>query len=169
MMPRRRPVQLKMFEEYARTLTRDDRDIVSDAIDILDRTLRRPGACLSNPKAVADYLKVSLSPRPHEVFAVLFLDNRHRLIEAQEMFRGTIDGASIYPREVVKTALALNAAAVILAHNHPSGVAEPSSADEAITRRLRDALSLIDVRVVDHFIVARTSHVSMAERGLMCG
>lgn len=168
-MPRRRPCQLTLFEDYARTLTRDDRDVISEAIDILDRTLRRPGACLSSPKAVADYLKVTLSPRPHEVFVVLFLDNRHRLIEAQEMFRGTIDGSSVYPREIVKTALALGAAAVIFGHNHPSGVAEPSTADEAITRRLKDALALIDVRVVDHLIVARTSHVSMAERGLMCG
>jgi DNA repair protein RadC len=168
-MARRRARQLTLFEDYANTLTRSDRDIVVDAIDVLDRTLRRPGVCLSSPNTVADYLKLTLSPRPHEVFAVLFLDNRHRLIEAREMFRGTIDGSSVYPREVVKTALALNSAAVILAHNHPSGVAEPSAADEVITQRVRDALSLIDVRVIDHFIVARTTHVSMAQRGLLCG
>jgi DNA repair protein RadC len=101
------------------------------------------------------------------VFCVLFLTNRHRVIAFEEMFRGTIDGATVHPREVVKQALRLNAAAVILAHNHPSGVSEPSRADEAITRRLRDALALVDIRVLDHLIVGGSEITSLAERGLL--
>jgi DNA repair protein RadC len=102
-----------------------------------------------------------------EVFGCLFLDNRHRLIALEEMFLGTIDGASVHPREVVKRALKLNAAAVILAHNHPSGVAEPSQADELITARIRDALALVDIRVLDHLVVGGTTVTSFAERGLI--
>jgi DNA repair protein RadC len=108
-----------------------------------------------------------LSARDHEVFTVIFMDNRHRVIECLEMFRGTIDGASVHPREVVKEALQRNAAAVILCHNHPSGVAEPSQADELITRRLQDSLALIDVRLLDHLIVAGGEVISLAERGLV--
>ena len=104
---------------------------------------------------------------PHEVFACLFLDNRHRLMAFEELFRGTIDGASVHPREVVRRALAHNAAALILAHNHPSGIAEPSAADTRITERLRQALSLIDVRVLDHLIVGDAEVTSLAERGLI--
>ena len=103
----------------------------------------------------------------HEVFGALFLDNRHRVIQVAEMFQGTIDGASVHPRVVVQRALEVNAAAVVFFHNHPSGVAEPSHADEAITRRLRDALALVDVRVLDHFVVAAGESVSFAERGLL--
>jgi DNA repair protein RadC len=102
-----------------------------------------------------------------EVFGCMFLDNRHRLIRFDEVFHGTIDGASVHPREVVKLALARNAAAVILAHNHPSGVAEPSQADELITARLRDALSLVDIRVLDHLVVGGTTVTSFVERGLI--
>ena len=120
-----------------------------------------------NPRATRDYLRLQLAPRDHEVFAILFLDNRHRVIEFVPLFRGTIDGASVHPREVVKEALSRNAAAVILAHNHPSGVAEPSQADELITNRLRDALALVDVRVLDHFVVTGDAIVSFAERGLL--
>lgn len=127
----------------------------------------RRGVTLSSPRATRDYLTVRLAARDHEVFTVLFLDNRHRLIEAVELFRGTIDGASVYPREVVKEAISRGAAAVILAHNHPSGVAEPSQADELITTRLRDALALVDVRVLDHLVVAGPTVVSFAERGLL--
>ena len=107
-----------------------------------------------------------LSDSEHEIFAVLFLDNRHQVIDYQEMFRGTVDGTSVYPREVVKEALARNAAAVLLVHNHPSGIAEPSSADQAITRRLKSALDLVDIRVIDHLIVGQTV-TSMASRGLL--
>jgi DNA repair protein RadC len=108
-----------------------------------------------------------LRDTPHELFCCLHLDNRHRLIAFDELFRGTIDGASVHPREVVKQALARNAAAVILAHNHPSGVAEPSQADELVTRRLREALQLVDIRVLDHMIVADNGCLSFAERGLI--
>ena len=112
-------------------------------------------------------LREQLAAREHEVFICIFLDNPHRVIAMDEMFRGTIDGASVHPREVVKCALQYNAAAVILAHNHPSGVPEPSKADISLTRRLTDALALIDVRVLDHFIVGGSELVSFAERGLI--
>jgi DNA repair protein RadC len=120
-----------------------------------------------SPQAVKDYLQLQLASKPHEVFAVLFLDTQHRLLAFEELFRGTLNQASVYPREVVKRALALNAAAAILAHNHPSGVAEPSRADEALTQALKAALALVDVRVLDHFVVARGGVVSFAERGLL--
>lgn len=122
---------------------------------------------LTAPDATAVFLKARLGCLQHEVFCCLFLDNRHRLIAFEELFRGTIDGASVHPREVLRQALAHNAAAVILAHNHPSGVAEPSQADEIITRRLREALALVDIRVLDHIIVAGDHHISFAERGLL--
>lgn len=119
------------------------------------------------PQAVKDYLRLRLAELPHEVFAVLFLDAQHRLIACEEMFRGTLAQTSVYPREVLKRALELNAAAVILAHNHPSGVGEPSRADELLTSTLRSALGLVDVRVLDHMVVAREGVVSFTERGLM--
>ena len=122
---------------------------------------------LANPRAVGEYLRLHYAGQEREVFGVMFLDNRHRLIALEEMFLGTVDGASVHPREVVKRALKVNAAAVILAHNHPSGVAEPSQADELITVRVRDALALVDIRVLDHLIVGGTSVVSLAERGLI--
>ena len=127
----------------------------------------RRGATLSSPKAVRDYLAIRFGTRDHEIFSVIHLDNRHRVIECQELFRGTIDGASVHPREVVKEALQRNAAACILMHNHPSGVAEPSQADEFITRRLKDALALVDIRVLDHLIVAGQDVISFAERNLL--
>ena len=130
----------------------------------LARRFRR-GVSLSSPQLVREYLRISLAALEHEVFCVLLLDTHHRLLSCRELFRGTLDGAAVYPREVVKEVLKHNAAAVIFAHNHPSGVAEPSPADELITRRLREALSLIDVRVLDHLVVAGTALVSMAERG----
>ena len=120
-----------------------------------------------NPQAIRDYLQLQLGRREHEVFAVLFLDTQHRLIVLEEMFRGTLAQTSVYPREVVVRALALNAASVVLAHNHPSGSAQASRADEAITQTLKAALALVDVRVLDHFIVTRSEAVSMAELGLM--
>ena len=128
-------------------------------------TLER-GDAMTSPQATRSFLTTRLRDYPYEVFACLFLDNRHRVIAFEELFRGTIDGASVHPREVVRRVLQHNAAAVILAHNHPSGVAEPSRADEAITRRLQEALGLIDVRVLDHMIVA-DEIVSFAERGLL--
>ena len=120
-----------------------------------------------NPQAIRDYLQLQLGSREHEVFAVLFLDTQHRLIVLEEMFRGTLAQTSVYPREVVVRALALNAASVVLAHNHPSGSAQASRADELVTQTLKAALALVDVRVLDHFIVTRSEAVSMAELGLM--
>ncbi len=128
-------------------------ELIAAARQALTHRVRK-GTLLSSPRTARDYLTTRLGTRDHEVFTVLFLDNRHRLIDCQEMFRGTIDGASVHPREVVKEAIQRGAAAVILAHNHPSGVAEPSQADELITQRLRDALALVDIRVLDHLIVA---------------
>ena len=125
------------------------------------------GNALSSPAAVREYLRLKLQALPHEVFVVLFLDAQNRVIEIEELFRGTLTQTSVYPREVVKRALARNAGAVIFAHNHPSGVAEPSHADETLTQALKQALALIDVRVLDHFIVAGAGVVSFAERGLL--
>ncbi|HQZ04037.1 MAG TPA: DNA repair protein RadC, partial [Thauera sp.] len=125
------------------------------------------GASFTSPAAVKEYLCAKLAGFEHEVFAVLFLDTQHRLIEYAEMFRGTIDSASVYPRELVKEALRLNAAAVIVSHNHPSGNPEPSRADEVLTQRLKEALALVDVRTLDHIIVAGGSTISFAERGLI--
>ena len=119
------------------------------------------------PQAVRDYLQLQLGSRPHEVFAVLFLDSQHRLIALEELFRGTLTQTSVYPREVVVRALALNAASVVLAHNHPSGSAKPSRADEALTQTIKAALALIDVTVLDHFVVTSNLAVSMAELGLL--
>ena len=123
--------------------------------------------CLTSPGAVRDLLKLKLAGLPHEVFVCIQLDAQHRVIAIEEMFRGTLTQTSVYPREVVKAALKANAAAVIFAHNHPSGVAQPSQADELLTRNLKEALSLVDVKVLDHFIVAGTTAISFAERGLL--
>ncbi|MDB0544085.1 DNA repair protein RadC [Ralstonia solanacearum] len=125
------------------------------------------GAEFSSPAAVKEYLRAKLAGFEHEVFAVLQLDAQHRLIAYVEMFRGTIDCAAVYPREMVKEALRHNAAAVLLAHNHPSGSPEPSVCDKAVTQRLKDALALVGVRVLDHIIVAGTSTMSFVERGLL--
>ena len=125
------------------------------------------GDALTSPDAVRDYLKLALAPETVEVFVGLFLDSQHRLIAAEELARGTLAQTSVYPREVVKTALARNAAAVIFAHNHPSGVAEPSRADELLTQALRNALALVDVRTLDHLVVAGPHVTSFAERGLL--
>ncbi|MGB5571296.1 MAG: DNA repair protein RadC [Sedimenticolaceae bacterium] len=125
------------------------------------------GNPLMSPEHTARFLQSRLRDYPYEVFAVLFLDNRHRVLAFEELFRGTIDGASVHPREVVRRALRHNAAAVILSHNHPSGVAEPSQADRQITSRLREALALVDVRVLDHLVVGDGDCCSLAERGLI--
>lgn len=132
----------------------------------LQQALHKPEA-FTQPDTVRHFLTSRLRHLPHEVFACLFLDNQHRLISYEALFRGTIDGASVYPREVVKKVLSHNAAAVIFAHNHPSGIAEPSISDERITHKLQQALQLVDVRVLDHFIVGDNDVLSMAERGLL--
>ncbi|MBN8713853.1 MAG: DNA repair protein RadC [Xanthomonadales bacterium] len=140
--------------------------ILAAARQVVDHKMQR-GANFGSPIDVKAYLSAKLGGLDHEVFAVLFLDNRHRLIEYVEMFRGTIDGASVHPREVVKEALRFNAAAVIFAHPHPSGHPEPSQADKAITLQLKEALALIEVRTLDHIVVGGNDTVSLAERGLL--
>jgi DNA repair protein RadC len=125
----------------------------------------RPRTALQAPLDAARLFKARLLDLPHEVFCCLFLDTRHRVIRYEELFRGTIDGATVYPREVVKRALHHNAAAVIVGHNHPSGVSEPSEADRAITLKLAKALALVEIRLLDHLVVSRGGHVSLAERG----
>lgn len=140
------------------------------ALELARRHYREPlrlGSTLSAPEATRAFLLAQLRDRPYEVFCCLYLDNRNRLIAFEELFRGTVDGASVPPREVVRQVLAHNAAAVIFAHNHPSGVAEPSHADELVTRRLKDALATIEVRVMDHIIVGDTRCMSFADRGLL--
>ena len=122
---------------------------------------------LTSPGAVRDYLRLALGGRQHEVFVCLWLDAQHRVIDFEESFRGTLTQTSVYPREIVKAALARNAAAVIFAHNHPSGAAQPSQADELLTRNLKEALALVEVKVLDHFIVAGNQAISFAERGLL--
>lgn len=144
----------------------DDDAIIAQAMAILFKRMKTKGVALSSPDAVKSYLKLGISQLEHEEFHVLFLDNQHQLIEATAMFRGTIDAAAVYPREVAKKALQINAAAVIFAHNHPSGLAEPSSADKAITRKLKDALGLFEIRVLDHIIVGDDFY-SFAEHGLI--
>ncbi len=125
------------------------------------------GEAIRSPSDTEAYLHARIRHLGHEMFCCLYLDNRHRVLRFDEMFRGTIDGTSVYPREVVKEALTINAAAVILAHNHPSGVAEPSQADERITRRLKSALELVDIRLLDHLIIGDGETTSMASRGLV--
>jgi DNA repair protein RadC len=127
----------------------------------------REAPALGNPRDSGDYLRAQLKHLPYEVFGCLFLDNRHKVLAFEELFRGTIDGASVHPREVVRACLRHNASAVILAHNHPSGVAEPSPADRTITLELKDALQLIDVRVLDHLVIGHGEPVSMAAQGLL--
>lgn len=127
----------------------------------------KEGDLLTSPDLVRNYLSAQLRHQPQEIFAILFLDNQHRLIAYDEIFYGTIDGAAVYPREVVKKALTRNAAACILAHNHPSGVAEPSQSDHRITQRLQEALNLVGVRVIDHMVVGDKEVISFAERGLL--
>jgi DNA repair protein RadC len=148
----------------------DVRARLSAALELVRRyTLEdmRSGPIMSSPHAVREFLIVHHKKKERELFSCLFLDSRHRLICFDEVFHGTIDGASVHPREVVKLALARNAAAVILAHNHPSGVAEPSQADELITARLREALALVDIRVLDHLVVGGATVTSFVERGLI--
>lgn len=163
--PRARPRVRNTALRRAPCLPPDE--IVRWALEILQRRLRVAGAMLSSPDAVRDYLRLRISALEHETFVVLLLDSQHRLISCEELFRGTLAQTSVYPREVVKEALARNAAAVIFAHNHPSGVAEPSRADELLTQSLKQALALVDIRTLDHFVVAGSRVVSFAERGLL--
>lgn len=144
----------------------EKQSVITLAMNVLS-IKHRAGRVLSKPDETRDFLRLRLADYRNEVFGCLFLDNRHRIIAVRELFQGTIDGASVYPRVVVQQAMEVNAAAMVFFHNHPSGVAEPSHADEAITRRLKDALALVDVRVLDHFVVSAGESVSFAERGLL--
>lgn len=141
-------------------------EVLQQARRVLSQRVRR-GATLSSPQLVKDFLRLHIGMLEHEVFTVLFLDAQNRLVALKEMFRGTVSQTSVYPREVVKEALSFNAAAVIFAHNHPSGVAEASRADEYLTQALKSALALVDVRVLDHLVVAGADVVSFAERGVI--
>jgi DNA repair protein RadC len=143
------------------------RRTVARAIRCLDAIYNVRGPSIAGPQDARDYFKLRLYGLPHEVFACLLLDNRNRVIQYTEVFRGTIDGASVHPREIVRLVMEANAAAVIFAHNHPSGLAEPSQSDIRITQRLKDALALIDVRVLDHHVVGDGEGTSLAERGLL--
>lgn len=140
--------------------------VIAQALELLACEVKNTDT-LTSPEIVKDYLRLQLGDRQHEVFAVVFLDSQHRVIDTVEMFRGTLTQTSVYPREVVIESLQQNAAAVILCHNHPSGCADPSRADETLTQTLKQALALVDVRVLDHFIVTRSSVVSFADRGLI--
>jgi DNA repair protein RadC len=140
------------------------------ALELARRSLAeqmKKRSALTSPGAVRDYLRLALAGKPHEVFVCIWLDAQHRVIDCVEAFRGTLTQTSVYPREIVKAALAANAAAVIFAHNHPSGAAQPSQADELLTRNLKEALALVEVKVLDHFIVAGNQAISFAERGLL--
>ena len=143
-----------------------DNAIIESALEILANRIKQPDHYITSPSDTRAFLKLKLAEREHENFAVLFLDTRHGVIKFEEMFCGTVEGSSVHAIEVVKEALACNAAAVIFCHNHPSGVAEPSLADQQITKRLKDALALVDVRVLDHLIVGNDI-VSFSERGLL--
>jgi DNA repair protein RadC len=153
------------YTRYKLTGETTEHDVLAAAEGILRSRLERLGS-IGCPTDANDFLRMRLGALSHEEFHVLWLDNRHRIIDCQKLFTGTVDGASIHPREVVRAALSVNASAAILAHNHPSGVAEPSAADRAITNELRDALRLIGVRVLDHIVVGAEC-VSMASRGLI--
>ena len=167
-MPRKRTPFRRNTEDHTYTALRDltHEDIVSTACSLITERYHRYDV-MKNPDATKAYLTLQLGDLEQEVFSCMFLDSRHRVITFEKLFFGTIDGASVHPREVVKKALSYNAAAVILAHNHPSGIAEPSQADERITRRLKDALALVDIRVLDHIVVGAESVISFAERGLL--
>jgi len=153
------------YTRYKLTGNTTEQDVLAAAEGILGERLKRQGS-IGSPTDANDFLRMRLGALSHEEFHILWLDNRHRIIDCQKLFTGTIDGASIYPREVVRAALSVNACAAILAHNHPSGIAEPSAADRAITNELRDALRLIGVRILDHIVVGAEC-VSMAGRGLL--
>ncbi|MBK1618593.1 DNA repair protein RadC [Lamprobacter modestohalophilus] len=148
-------------------LPEHEAQLVAEAIRCLEARYQVAGECLNSPELTREYLKLRLYGLAYEVFAVIYLNSRNQVIQYRELFRGTINGASVHPREVVRECLHWNASSVILAHNHPSGVAEPSQADLCITKRLQEALGLIDVQVLDHLVIGDGAGVSFAERGLL--
>ncbi|WP_431033344.1 RadC family protein [Pseudomonas yamanorum] len=145
----------------------EENRVIDEALHILDRRLFTRGPDLTSPDAVASFLKLHLAQQEHEVFGVILLDAKHRVLAFEILFHGSIDGASVYPRQVVKRSMAHNAAGAIFVHNHPSGCTEPSQADRLLTTRLKEALALIEVRVLDHFIVGEGRPLSFAEHGLL--
>jgi len=148
-------------------ITPAEQKVLDRATRILAREMKERPLAMTSPHVVRDFLRFELEHVEHESFCVLFLDTQHRLIAFEELFRGTLDSASVYPREVAKEALRHNAGAVILAHNHPSGIADPSQADRRITDRLKEALGLFEIRVLDHLVVGSPEVVSFAEKGLI--
>lgn len=165
----------KLYRQGLATLMSEDADLeqyptIAAARELVARALKeelKRGPGLTNPATVRDFIRLSLIGKEHEVFMAIFLDAQHRVLEVEELFRGTLTQTSVYPREIVKRALRHNASGIIFAHNHPSGVAEPSRADELLTRALKDSLALVDVKVLDHFVVAGNAALSFAERGLL--
>jgi DNA repair protein RadC len=147
-------------------MTNQENCVVRQAMAVLEKQMKR-GSALTSPQAVRDYLVLLLAAKEREVFVIVYLDAQHRVIDTEQLFQGTLTQTSVYPREVVKAALRVNCAAVILVHNHPSGVAEPSKADEMLTRQLKESLAMVDIKVLDHMIVAGTHALSFAERGLL--
>lgn len=162
-----RSVTARSNDRPTYVVSSNDDHVIAQALKILEGRMREPGQALCNPEHVKDYLRLKIGDKEREVFAVVFLDVMHRVIECQEMFMGTLTQTSVYPREVAREALLLGASAVILSHNHPSGSPTPSRADEALTQTLKTTLALIDVRVLDHVIVTASESLSMAERGLV--
>lgn len=158
--------QYAVQREINATVANEDA-IIAAALEIMARRMRSSGVLMDSPEVVRDWLRMRVGGKPHEEFGCIWLNAAHEVIEAGEMFRGTLTQTSAYPREVVKEALHHNAAAVIFYHNHPSGAAEPSLADEMLTRQLKDALNLVDVRVLDHFVVTAEKTTSFAEKGLL--
>ena len=158
----------RLARQIAGVLHSEDADaVITAALRVLELRMRIGAVALTSPGVVRDYLRLALAERQHEVFVCIWLDAQHRVLKVQEAFSGTLTQTSVYPREIVKSALAHNAASVIFAHNHPSGVAQPSQADELLTRSLKEALSLVDVKVLDHFVVGGNHALSFAERGLL--
>lgn len=145
----------------------EEDDVISRALSILEKRMFQHGEALTSPGAVRQYLRMRLAQEPHEVFGAVFLDNQHQVIAFEQLFQGTIDAASVYPRVVVHKALEHRSAALIIAHNHPSGYVEPSMADKVLTKRLKEVLGWVDVRLLDHFIVGEGEPFSFAEAGLL--
>lgn len=158
--------QYAVQREINATVANEDA-IIAAALEILARRMRSSGVLMDSPEVVRDWLRMRVGGKPHEEFGCIWLNAAHEVIEAGEMFRGTLTQTSVYPREVVKEALRINAAACILYHNHPSGAAEPSLEDEMLTRALKEALAMVDVRVLDHMVVTAETITSFAERGLL--
>jgi DNA repair protein RadC len=158
---------LAVRSEPAPTYNETEQQTIDAALDILARRLRSPGVALTEPTAAANYCRLRLAALEHEVFACVFMDTRHRVICFEELSRGTVDGAEVHPREIVKRALQLNAAAIIISHNHPSGHLEFSAADKAVTVRLKNALALVEVRLLDHILVTANGCAFGAREGLV--